>query len=380
MKKFFQGISLSSIVAGTLAAITSFLLAAKIGVAGSVIGAATSYIVSVVATNIYQNVIRASTEKLQSVGTDGDPGDGDHDGDSSADGSTDGSTGGETDGKTDDTATADESSASGSSPDVPVTEDAADRSAAAYGSSATQLAASGESRSTVSSANLPGTGRTAVRRPREIISNRAAGRTYSVAELRRARKPRNVKRTAVIVTLVSGLLTVAVSAGIVMLLTRGQGTDTVVRDWSTPSVTTPSQTDSDTQQTTPLPKNDATQHNGTNDSKDSTSNDSTSGTDNNTGESGSESTESGTNSDTNGSTGTDSSESNGNTTGSNGSTGTDSGSNGGSTESGTDSGSHGSTGSSGSDNSSSSSNGTGSNSSSSSNTGTANGTGVKSVG
>ncbi|OZG58213.1 hypothetical protein BMYO_1736 [Bifidobacterium myosotis] len=368
MKKFFQGLSLSSIVAGTLAAITSFLLAAKIGVAGSVIGAATSYIVSVVATNIYQNVIRASTEKLQSVGTDGDPGDGDPDGDSPADGSTD------------DTATAAESSASGSSPDGPVTENATDRSAAGSGSNATQLAASGESRSTVSAADLPGTGRTAVRRPREIISNRAAGRTYSVAELRRARKPRNVKRTAVIVTLVSGLLTVAVSAGVVMLLTRGQGTDTVVRDWSTPSVTTPSQTDSDTQQTTPLPKNDATQHDGTNDSKDSTSNGSTSGTDNTTGESGNESTESGTNSDTNGSTGTDSSESNGNTTGSNGSTGTDSGSNGGSTESGTDSGSNGSTGSSGSDNSSSSSNGTGSNSSSSSNTGTANGTSVKSVG
>ena len=50
MKKFFEGLSLSSIVAGTLAAVTSFLLASKIGIAGSVIGAAASYIVSAVAT------------------------------------------------------------------------------------------------------------------------------------------------------------------------------------------------------------------------------------------------------------------------------------------------------------------------------------------
>ena len=66
MKKFFEGLSLSSIVAGTLAAVTSFLLASKIGIAGSVIGAAASYIVSAVATKIYQNILTASGEKLQS--------------------------------------------------------------------------------------------------------------------------------------------------------------------------------------------------------------------------------------------------------------------------------------------------------------------------
>ena len=60
VKKFFEGISLSSIVAGTLAAVTSFLLASKIGIGGSVIGAAASYVVSAVATKIYQNVLTAS--------------------------------------------------------------------------------------------------------------------------------------------------------------------------------------------------------------------------------------------------------------------------------------------------------------------------------
>ena len=50
------------------------------------------------------------------------------------------------------------------------------------------------------------------RKPREVVSNRANGRTYSVNELRKARS-HNSKRTAIIVTLVSGLLAVAVTAG-----------------------------------------------------------------------------------------------------------------------------------------------------------------------
>ena len=58
-------------MAGTLAAVTSFLLASKIGIGGSVIGAAASYVVSAVATKIYQNVLTASGEKLQSASSSG---------------------------------------------------------------------------------------------------------------------------------------------------------------------------------------------------------------------------------------------------------------------------------------------------------------------
>lgn len=50
MKNFFKGISLSSIAAGALAAVTSFLLSAKIGIAGSVIGVAIGSIVSAVSS------------------------------------------------------------------------------------------------------------------------------------------------------------------------------------------------------------------------------------------------------------------------------------------------------------------------------------------
>ena len=65
MKNFFKGISFSSICAGALAAVTSFLLSAKIGIAGSVIGVAAGSVVSAVATQVYKNVLKASGEKIQ---------------------------------------------------------------------------------------------------------------------------------------------------------------------------------------------------------------------------------------------------------------------------------------------------------------------------
>lgn len=77
MKNFFKGISLSSIAAGALAAVTSFLLSAKIGIAGSVIGVAIGSIVSAVSSQIYQNVLHESGRKLQDVA--GTTGDGDDD-------------------------------------------------------------------------------------------------------------------------------------------------------------------------------------------------------------------------------------------------------------------------------------------------------------
>lgn len=67
MKNFFKGLSFSQILAGALAAVTSFLLAAKIGIAGSVIGVAIGSIVSAMASQIYQNVIKESSKKIQHV-------------------------------------------------------------------------------------------------------------------------------------------------------------------------------------------------------------------------------------------------------------------------------------------------------------------------
>lgn len=276
MRKYFQGLSLSSIVAGALAAVTSFLLAAKIGIAGSVIGAAASYIVSTVATNIYKNAIIASRDKLQSVG-EGSPGGEDE---QTVDGNV-------------------EKAQPASSDDSPL--DSATPSGAADGMAGTVID------ETNGKAN-PSAFETDTRVPRSISSQPMNERTYSVSEMRRHRT-HNTKRTTVIVTLISGLLAVAVTAGIVMLLTEGKGTDTVVHDLVTQTTTppehrnmpsTPSGNGEDSNSVgTDSPESNADGSSDTNDSDSST--DAGSGTD-----AGSSST--GTGSDhTNGSAGTSSS-------------------------------------------------------------------------
>ena len=216
MKKFFEGISLSSIVAGTLAAVTSFLLASKIGIGGSVIGAAASYVVSAVATKIYQNVLTASGEKLQSASSSGN-------------GITKDAENGDADGGTPRTA--------GSRTDVRDEPDTATGVTADDASS--------------------------THRPREIVFSRANGRTYSVDELRKSRF-RASKHTAMIVTLVSGLLAVAV-----MLATQGRGTDNLV----SPTTTTPARNDTGTRTGTP-DQNNALPQTGTGDDSKGTSKDS----------------------------------------------------------------------------------------------------------
>ena len=333
MKKFFEGLSISSIVAGALAAVTSFLLASKIGIAGSVIGAAASYIVSAVATNIYQNVLQASGEKLQSVGSTDD--DAAEHGESDA-GSNDSSPTSETklpaaSGDAADAQQSDdidrparvEAAASENPENTMVAAAAAGETTTSLGTASTP--ATREATTGLGTASAPAAGR---RTPREVVSRPTAQRsrhTYSVKELRASR--RNPKRTAVIVTVVSGLLAVAVTAGIVLLITQGNGTNSVVRDWISPTVTTPSpeQTESpSTPQHTPTDNTNTPKSNGTTTENDSapsgsSNSDSSSGSTDSSGStgtgSGNTNTESGTNSGT---------ETNGNT---NSGTGGNSGSN-----------------------------------------------------
>ena len=65
MKNFFKGISVPQLVAGALAAVTSFLLSARIGIAGSVIGAAVSSVITVVSSQVYRHFISASANALK---------------------------------------------------------------------------------------------------------------------------------------------------------------------------------------------------------------------------------------------------------------------------------------------------------------------------
>ena len=211
--KFFKGLSMSQIVAGSLAAVTSFLLSAKIGIAGSVIGAAASYVISTVASNLYKNVLEASGEKLQSVtgGGDAKP---DDDASNTSDGASE-SPSAESSEVSNDSASADESG----------------KSSPADGTQALDAVGDGE-RTTV----LSGVGAAVPRTARSGSAGRDASGVYTVEGLRRSRARRiSPKRMAIIVSLVSGLLGVAVTAGVVMLFTQGQGTDTVVRDIVSPS-------------------------------------------------------------------------------------------------------------------------------------------------
>lgn len=65
----FDGLSIPQIVAGAAAAATSVLLMSKIGVVGSVIGAALSSVITVVSTQVYRRILTAGARKLTPGGT-----------------------------------------------------------------------------------------------------------------------------------------------------------------------------------------------------------------------------------------------------------------------------------------------------------------------
>ncbi|MDY2777941.1 MAG: hypothetical protein SOU51_06140 [Collinsella sp.] len=64
-KGLFEGLSLAQVAASSAAAATSMLLASRIGIAGSVIGAAVSSVVTLVATQLYRRMLTEGARKLQ---------------------------------------------------------------------------------------------------------------------------------------------------------------------------------------------------------------------------------------------------------------------------------------------------------------------------
>lgn len=195
VRNFFKGLSVTQLSAGALAAVTSFLLSAKIGIAGSVIGVAVGSIVSAVASQIYQNVLKASSEKLQNAvpfhATDG------------ADGLE-----GETAVSADDATTRLDAIAESAAESVAATQTMPVTGRVVRGS------ASASRRDGVSS------GAAEVGRNRSGV-NRQRGTAASA----------KAKRVAILVAIGSALVAVAVTAGIILAVTQGQGTDSVVRDW-----------------------------------------------------------------------------------------------------------------------------------------------------
>lgn len=72
-KGLFDDISIPQIIAGAAAAATSVALASKIGIAGSVIGAAVSSVITVVSSHVYRHFISASAEALKGTHADDYP-------------------------------------------------------------------------------------------------------------------------------------------------------------------------------------------------------------------------------------------------------------------------------------------------------------------
>ena len=314
MKNFFKGISFSSICAGALAAVTSFLLSAKIGIAGSVIGVAAGSVVSAVATQVYKNVLKASGEKIQQAVPF--PSSSETVSNERAADETQVLGSSEQD---------DETRIIGSSPvasDVTMVL-SADTAAVAQSGLPRVISSGQEYADATRALGDIGvvTGKTGTLGSAHDARVQYAGQ--------RSSNWLHSKYAPAIIAFVSALVGVGVSAGLILAFTGGQGTDTVVRDVVHEKVV-PSHGNTDDYQTgdgqTPVqkPKSDST------DSNDETTTD---GSDKTTNGSTDSSTSNGTSSNTNGSTSGNSGSSSDNSSNGSSQNGTDSsngtGSNGG---------------------------------------------------
>lgn len=182
-----EGLSVPQVAAGALAAVTSMLLSSKIGIAGSVIGVAVGSVVSTVASQVYKQFLQASADKLRELNP------------------------------------LDEAGAGAVAGETRVMPEATD------GSSVTRVmgampasgaaAASGDSAATDDLAASA----TPTRSVRDLRESGETGVLRGRAEhLRRQRMQRGV----IAVSVVSALAAVAISAGIINLVTAGEGVGT----------------------------------------------------------------------------------------------------------------------------------------------------------
>lgn len=65
LRNLFDDLSIAQVIAGALAAATVFLLSSVIGVAGSLIGAAIGSVISAVSSQVYKKALSASADKLR---------------------------------------------------------------------------------------------------------------------------------------------------------------------------------------------------------------------------------------------------------------------------------------------------------------------------
>ena len=62
-----EDLSVSQVLAGALAAVTSVALSSRIGIAGSLIGVAAASVVSTVASQLYRGMLRRANDKIREL-------------------------------------------------------------------------------------------------------------------------------------------------------------------------------------------------------------------------------------------------------------------------------------------------------------------------
>lgn len=204
-KSLFEGLSGAQLTAGALAAVTSMLLSAQIGIAGSVIGVAVGSVVSTVASQVYKRFLEQSATKLRGMrDSDEESNTGDVEG---LEGLEAVSFGTEKDG----TASTEEDVRA----DGPKAGQAEQAELAGGSMRAVDQLASGR----VIAGGVPGR---ATATPHLGDKSLAGDITAQHVREKRERDKR-MQRGVIAVSIVSALVAVAVSAGFVMLTTQGQG-------------------------------------------------------------------------------------------------------------------------------------------------------------
>lgn len=170
----FEDLSFAQVIAGALAAATVFLLSSVIGVAGSLIGAAVGSVVSAVSSQVYKKMLSASADKIR----DAAPG------------------------------------------DAPLKQADPDetRLMNPVSSDKTHLIDTAK----VDAGVTKVMGADDVRYQARTSTDKAVDPAVQRAHVRRHRKAR-VQRNVIIVSIVSALIAIAVSAGLIHMFTAGQG-------------------------------------------------------------------------------------------------------------------------------------------------------------
>ena len=199
-KSLFEGLSGTQLTAGALAAVTSMLLSAQIGIAGSVIGVAVGSVVSTVASQVYKRFLEQSATKLRGMR------DSDEESSTGGVGVAEGSEGFE-------------AAPLGAEEDVRADGLKAGQTEQAEFAGRSMRAADQLASGHVVAGGVPGR---ATATPH--LGDKSLAGDITAQHVREKREhDKRMQRGVIAVSIVSALVAVAVSAGFVMLTTQGQG-------------------------------------------------------------------------------------------------------------------------------------------------------------